>query len=231
MNVCITGSSHGLGAAFATHFHTCADSVFGLGRSAVDVPYAYERVDMSDFNALNDSLKSLFSGVHSIELLLLNAGTLGRIEDISACDMAQLKYEMDVNMWSNKVILDFFIAQKIELQQVVAISSGASVNGSLGWNGYSLSKAALNMLIKLYAAELPQTHCCALAPGLVQTQMLDGIIDGDHDTKRYSSVARLKQSRDEGLVLDADATVNLIMRKMPEILAQPSGAFVDIRSL
>ena len=173
----------------------------------------------------------MFKDVRCVDLIVLNAGVLGRIQDTSECEMSQLKKEMDINMWANKTILDFFIHNKIEVKQVIAISSGASVNGSLGWNGYSLSKAALNMLIKLYAAEMKQTHLLSLAPGLVKTDMIDSILDGDHDTVRYSSVQSLRDSEAQGLVYTPEVIVKKIQALIPQLLKQESGSFVDIRSL
>lgn len=232
MNVCITGSSRGLGEAFV---HKCLEkgaNLYGLGRSEVtDKRYHYIQVDIADFDALKKGLESLLDGVESLDLLVLNAGILGRIQDISLCTMDQLKKEMDVNMWANKIILDFIIDKKIRVQQVIAISSGASVNGSLGWNGYSLSKAALNMLIKLYAAEMRETHLSAIAPGLVKTEMIDSILLGDHDVNRYRSVQSLRESEKAGLILSAEQTVEKIFSLLPRLLQEESGSYVDIRTM
>jgi benzil reductase ((S)-benzoin forming) len=232
MNIFITGTSSGLGEAFANYFSATDANLYGLGRTALPkAGYQYVQADIADFTALQTTLHALFDGIKTVDLVVLNAGVLGRIQDISNCEMKQLKFEMDVNMWANKVILDFFIRNTIALKQVIAVSSGASVNGSLGWNGYSLSKAALNMLIKLYAAEMKNTHLCALAPGLVKTKMLNGILYGDHDTTRYTSVQRLRESEAAGMVFPPDETVLQIMKVMPKILEQESGSFVDIRDL
>ena len=76
---------------------------------------------------------------------------------------------MKINVWSNKVICDWLLKSIPEIYQIVFMSSGAAVNGNRGWGSYSLSKATLNMLAKLYAAEAKQTHFSALAPGLVDT--------------------------------------------------------------
>jgi len=232
MNVCITGSSRGLGKAFVENYLSKSAKVYGLGRSeVVDKRYRYIQLDIADFDALKKSLGSLLDGVDSLDLLVLNAGILGRIQDISLCTMDQLKKEMDVNMWANKVILDYMIENKISVKQVIAISSGASVNGSLGWNGYSLSKAALNMLIKLYAAEMKDTHLIALAPGLVKTDMIDGIIFGDHDVKRYESVQSLRDSEKMGLIFSAEQTAAKISSLLPRLLQEESGSFIDIRTM
>lgn len=232
MNVFITGSSKGLGKAFSEHFLEEYTNVYGLGRTpSTDAITGYLQVDIANTTALHSALHRVMDGVDVLDLVILNAGTLGRIQDMSQCSLEQLKSEMDVNMWANKTILDFFIQNRIVVKQVIAISSGASVNGSLGWNGYSLSKAALNMLIKLYAAEMKETHLCALAPGLVKTEMLEGILDGDHDTTRYSSVQALRESDDAGMVLSPKATVARIMAVMPKVLKSESGAFLDVRML
>ncbi len=232
MNIFVTGSSRGLGEAFVNHYLTLGCKVLGIGRSEVERrDYLYRRVDISDEKELKKLLEEMFQEISTLDLIVLNAGILGRIQDVSACDMKQLKKEMDVNMWANKTILDFFIEKKIPVKQVIAISSGASVNGSLGWNGYSLSKAALNMLIKLYASEMKQTHLTALAPGLVKTEMLDSILHGSHDTARYTSVQSLRDSEAAGLVYTPKAVVEKIVSYLPRIRKESSGSFVDIRDL
>ena len=232
MNICISGSSRGLGKAFVQNYLEKGAKLYGLGRSEVlDKRYRYTQVDIADFDALKMSLESLLEGVNELDLLILNAGILGRIQDISSCTMDQLKKEMDVNMWANKIILDFIIDKKIRVKQVIAISSGASVNGSLGWNGYSLSKAALNMLIKLYAAEMRETHLSTIAPGLVKTEMIDSILLGDHDVERYSSVQSLRDSEKMGLILSPAQTVAKVSLLLPRVLQEESGSFIHIRTM
>ena len=80
------------------------------------------------------------------------------------------------------------------IDQVIAISSGASQSGSRGWNGYSLSKAALNMLVKLYAGERPETHFTSLAPGLIDTAMQDYLTNLPEDS-RYAPLEVLKAAK------------------------------------
>ena len=89
---------------------------------------------------------------------------LGSLGDMSEAQLDDLKRVMDVNVWSNKTVLDALFARAFPVKQVVTISSGAAVNGNRGWRGYSISKAALNMLTRLYAAENPDTHFCARWP-------------------------------------------------------------------
>lgn len=233
MNVFITGSSSGLGYALVERYLERAESCYGLSRRVPENAgrYRFLSCDISDFNQLRQSLETLFVDVKKVDLVYLNAGILGRIQDMSACSMEELKEQMETNLWANKVILDYFIHHGIKVGQVVAISSGASVNGSLGWNGYSLSKAALNMMMKLYAREMPETHLCALAPGLVGTPMLDAIIDGDHDTQRYTSVQTLRSAKESGTVLSPSEAAAAIDGVLDTLKTCESGSFLDIRSL
>jgi NAD(P)-dependent dehydrogenase (short-subunit alcohol dehydrogenase family) len=64
---------------------------------------------------------------------------------------ADLKQVMEVNLWANKAIMDWLHGWGRPIDQILMISSGAAVLGNKGWNGYALSKAALNMLARLYA--------------------------------------------------------------------------------
>lgn len=233
MNVLVTGSSSGLGYALADYYLQKGASVYGLSRRTPDNAgrYSFEACDVSDFDALEAALNTLLDGVESLDLVVLNAGTLGRIQDMSCCTMAELKAQMDTNLWANKVILDHLIRNETAVGQVIAISSGASLSGSLGWNGYSLSKAALNMMMKLYANEMKTTHLCALAPGLIETPMLGTILYGDHDTDRYTTVERIRQSKEEGLVLSPAECAAMIDGALEKLKMFPSGEYVDIRNL
>jgi NAD(P)-dependent dehydrogenase (short-subunit alcohol dehydrogenase family) len=233
MKVLVTGSSSGLGYALVSHYLEKDAEVFGLSRSRPDNADAYHFVscDVGALETVEAVLQKLLSGVTSLDIVYLNAGTLGRIQDMSACSMEELKEQMDVNLWSNKVILDYLIKQKVAVGQIIAISSGASQSGSLGWNGYSLSKSTLNMLVKLYAKEMPGTHLCALAPGLIETPMLDSILSGDHDTRRYTTVERLRASKEDGLVYTPDEVAAMIEKNRSLLRNYESGAYIDIRSL
>src|SRR5699024_6470024 len=136
----------------------------------------------------------------------------------------------DLNVWANKLILDWF-ASRLAPRQIVLISSGASVNGNRGWGSYALSKAALNMLAQLYAHDLPDSHLVALAPGLIHTAMQDHIND-TADTEAFPSVKRLKQARGTATMPGPRAVADTIAQALPTLREQyPSGAFVDIRDL
>ena len=234
--VFITGISTGLGRALAENYLNQGAEVYGLSRSGsgIEHPRLHEaKVDLGNLNKVQTSLALLMQGVDRLDLVILNAGILGEIEPMHTLGMNRLKHLMDVNVWSNKLLLDYLCESWIEVPQVVAISSGAAVNGNKGWGAYSLSKATLNMLIKLYAEEYGDTHFIALAPGLVDTRMQDHLCDPEKvDEQEFPSVQKLRNARGTEAMPTPEAAADNIARTIPGLRAErTSGEFIDMRNL
>ncbi|MFT7617658.1 MAG: benzil reductase ((S)-benzoin forming) [Planctomycetota bacterium] len=235
MNVLITGMSSGIGLGLAKEHLRQGDEVFGLSRRppTAELPiesWSYASIDLSDFEAAAMGIRELLIDVDEIGMLWLNAGALGQLKDMSAASIAEMQTTFDVNVWANKVVLDTVFELDIKVDQVIAVSSGAAVNGNRGWNGYAISKAALNMLIQLYAAERPETHFSALAPGLVDTAMQDYICGLDAD-KKLSSIETLKAARGTANMPGPDEAAQHLVQSALKVRALPSGSFADIRHL
>lgn len=237
MNVLITGNSSGLGLGLTEALMDREAIVWGMSRSGCPLKPRFDDVirdrqqDLGQLSTLEDGLDSLLSDCLRLDLVILNAGLLGRIQDIAQTDVHDLEHIMRVNVWANKLILDWLIERQIPVSQVVAISSGAAVNMNYGWGGYSLSKAALNNLITLYAHEMTDTHLIALAPGLVDTPMQDYLC-GEVDSGEYPSVQKLKDARGTSDMPTSREVADRILDLLDELKADhSSGAFVDLRTL
>jgi benzil reductase ((S)-benzoin forming) len=237
MNVFMTGNSSGLGLGLTESLMARDAIVWGMSRRGCPLKPKYDDVlrdriqDLGQLNTIEEGLNSLLSDCLRLDLVILNAGILGRIQDISHTDVHDLEHMMRVNVWANKVILDWLIERQIPVGQIVAISSGAAVNMNYGWGGYSLSKAALNNLVQLYAPEMPDTHLVALAPGLVDTAMQDYLCD-EVDADDFPSVQKLKDARGTEHMPGPREVADRILDLLPNLRDQhESGAFVDIRQL
>ena len=234
--VFITGVSSGLGKGLAEAHLDHGDRVLGLARRAPHALCAREgfrftSCDLADAKQLGPSLGQLLEGVSGLDLVYLNAGILGEIKDMLEVSLDDLMQTMDVNLWANKRVIDALFATGLAVRQILTISSGAAVNGSRGWNGYSISKAALNMMTRLYAAELPETHFCALAPGLIDTAMQDYLCGMKPDA-RYEALGALRSSRGTDRMPQPRDAAETIIEKLDELKSRyESGAFVDIRNL
>lgn len=237
MNVFITGNSSGLGLGLTEALMDRDAIVWGMSRSGCPLKSKHDdvlrdrRQDIANLNTLEEGLDRLLSDCLRLDLVILNAGILGRIQEISQTDVHDLEHIMRINVWANKIILDWLIERQIPVEQVIAISSGAAVNMNYGWGGYSLSKAALNNLVQLYAPEMPDSHLTAFAPGLIDTGMQDYLC-GEIDSEEFPSVQKLKEARGtEDMPKPREAADRIL--DLLETLKNDneSGAFVDIRSM
>ncbi|WP_456383241.1 SDR family NAD(P)-dependent oxidoreductase [Persephonella sp.] len=228
--VFITGIGSGLGKALAEVFLKNGYQVFALSRHLPEELKGKINFVQADLLALEEihlNMDRLLSGEASIDIAVLNAGLLTPLKDISQTPIYEMNRMMDLNVWANKVILDYFIKKNVRLDQVIAISSGASVNGNRGWHGYSISKAALNMLIKLYSREMENTHLIALAPGLILTPMLEEFVLSA-DEEKFPSVKRIKQAPKMTPEEAAEKIFGLIPRFKNEF---ESGSYLDVRKI
>jgi NAD(P)-dependent dehydrogenase (short-subunit alcohol dehydrogenase family) len=192
--------------------------------------FRFHAVDLSDLQTLGRNMERICADVDKVDLVYLNAGVLGELKRIDESSLEEMKHVMDVNVWANKVILDTLFRVGADPEQIIAISSGAEIYGSSGWGAYSMSKSALNSLIRVGAGEHPGGHFCALAPGLVGTKMLDSIFDREPNLE-FPADEKLRRSRNEGLVQSPGAAAERIVGILDRLRTVPSGEYVDIRLL
>lgn len=231
--VFITGISRGLGAALAEQFLASGARVYGCSRhepeALKDHPgLRFFPLDLADAEKGPGRLESALEDCGDLDLVVLNAGVLGEIRNCLDTPLADLRAIMEVNLWANQWILKAVFGRGRAVGQVVAVSSGAAVNAYAGWGGYNISKAALNMFIGVLAAEHPETHFTALAPGLVDTAMQD-YLTSLPDEERYAAVKRLKEAKAAGKMPTPAAAAGEIIRILPELRSGKSGCFADLR--
>lgn len=232
MNILITGHSRGLGEALATLYLAAGHRVYGLSRTRWPSARALLTevcCDLADGAAIAPALARFGVVTAGFDLAFLNAGLLGRIANLRDTPMAAIATVMDVNVWANKILLDWLAAQQPAPRQIILMSSGAAVVGHHGWGAYALSKATLNMLAQLYAHEMPHSHLLALAPGLIDTDMQAEL--GLVDTAEFDSLRRLHQARGSAEMPSAATTAMRIATQVAGLTTRASGSFVDLRRL
>ncbi len=233
--VLITGNSSGLGYGLTQAYLEKGWEVYGVSRrgcTGVTGKLKDIRCDLTDYEAVPLALETLLMGISHLDVVILNAGILGKMQDLADSSLADIQQVMEANVWSNKVLLDWLLRSGIRIDQIVLISSGAAINGNRGWGAYALSKATLNMLTQLYAHEFPHTHLTALAPGLVDTAMQDVLCDpAQVDQSRFPSVTKLRAARNTEAMPKPREAGELIANAIPGLKQLPSGSFADIRSL
>lgn len=234
IKILITGVSSGLGYDLAKIYLKKGEEVFGCSRRCpnelVSQGLNFCSIDFSDQIETQKKISNWLKEVGNFNIVILNAAKLGIIEDIRDAKLGDLKETMQINMWANKSLLDELLKSNRKVNQVIAISSGASITGNRGWNGYSLSKASLNMFIKLYAAECTDTHFISLAPGLINTAMQDYLTSLPSDPK-YPAIEILKESKHSAKMPTSEDCAKNLIATFPNLLKFPSGDYVDIRKI
>ncbi len=234
LNLFITGVGSGLGKALAVEYLNRGYRIFALSRHLPEELKNSDRVhfaeaDLSNLEEVKLKTYKLLEGLNgNLPFVVLNAGTLGRLSEMTQIPLKELKDVMDLNLWANKLILDtLWDLQKrsiLKVGQIAAISSGAAVNCNKGWNAYSLSKAALNCMVKLYSHEFENSHLLSVAPGLIWTPMLKKVVL-EHDEKRFPSVKRLKEAPKHS----PESAAKVLVEVFANACRFPSGSFIDVR--
>ncbi len=228
-NIFITGIGSGYGKALANRFLKEGYNIYALSRKLPEDlkgKVHFQKCDLKALETVYNCVENLLKDVKRLQFVILNAGLLTELKDIHDTPLYEMEDMMDVNVWSNKIILDVLIDKKISVDMVIAISSGASVNGNRGWHGYSISKAALNMLVKLYSREMEDTHLISLAPGLILTPMLEEFVLSA-DEEKFPSVKRIKQAKK----MSPQEAAKLLYDNIEKLKTFPSGSYVDIRNI
>jgi NAD(P)-dependent dehydrogenase (short-subunit alcohol dehydrogenase family) len=185
----VTGASRGLGRALAEGLARAGARVVMVARTEPELRRAADAIAQAggDVHALVADVSrkedvyplagSAAALVGPIDLLVHNASTLGptplRLLLDTECE--DLQHVLETNLMG-PFRLSRAIAGSMALRQsgtIVHISSDASVNAYERWGAYSVSKAALDHLSRLWAAELEERGVRVLSvdPGEMDTVM------------------------------------------------------------
>ncbi|GAA6157302.1 MAG: SDR family NAD(P)-dependent oxidoreductase [Alphaproteobacteria bacterium] len=197
--VLITGASRGIGYSVALAFaregaHVIAvartegaleeldDAIKSEGGSATLVP-----LDLTDYEGVDRLGAAIFERWGKLDVLIGNAGDLGVISPIGHVQPKDWHKAIDINVNANWRLLRSMdpLLQAADAGRAVFVTSGAAQKCNPFWGPYAVSKAALEALVKTYAAESANTNVRAnlLSPGPVRTAMRAKAMPGeDPDT-------------------------------------------------
>ena len=191
----VTGASRGIGRAAAlalaeagAHIIALArtqgaleeldDAIRGKGGSTTLVP-----VDMKDLDALDRLGAAIHERWGKLDILLGNAGVLGELSPITHIDQPVWDDVMAVNVTANYRLLRSMdpLLRASDAGRAIFVSSGAAHKCTAYWGVYSVSKAALEALVRTYAAETVTTPIRAmlLNPGPLRTAMRQKAMPGE----------------------------------------------------
>ena len=192
--IVITGGSAGLGRALAIQLNKLGARVLVIARGIVrlkelqtDHPeIMYLQADIADKDEIYPLVASINVMLGGIDVLFNNASTLGSIPLKTLIDSQCEEFTevLETNLVGpfrlTKALLPSMLLQNSGL--VVNISSDAAINAYPMWGFYSTSKAALDMLSRIWNVELEGSgvRVLALDPGDMLTDLhMKAIPDAD----------------------------------------------------
>jgi NAD(P)-dependent dehydrogenase (short-subunit alcohol dehydrogenase family) len=116
-----------------------------------------------------------------IDLLVNNAGALGPSPQprLAAYPPAELARVYDVNVFAPLALVQEALPRLVAGAAVLDITSDAAVEPYEGWGGYGSSKAALEQLTTILAAEEPHLRVYSVDPGDMRTQTYQDAFPGE----------------------------------------------------
>jgi NAD(P)-dependent dehydrogenase (short-subunit alcohol dehydrogenase family) len=121
-----------------------------------------------------------------LDLLVNNASTLGTtpLPSLDRLPLEELRAIMEINVLAPLALIQLALPLLGQRAIVLNISSDAAVEPYPGWGGYGASKAALDQLTAVLAAEHPDRRFYALDPGDMRTEMHQAAFPGEDISDR-----------------------------------------------
>ena len=121
-----------------------------------------------------------------LELLVNNASTLGAspLPALAEIPLRTLTEVFAVNAIAPLALVQLALAHLPAGGRIVNVTSDAAVEAYEGWGGYGASKAALEQLSAVLAAERPDLRVYAVDPGDMNTRMHQDAFPGEDISDR-----------------------------------------------
>jgi NAD(P)-dependent dehydrogenase (short-subunit alcohol dehydrogenase family) len=191
----VTGASRGIGRAIAlalakqgAHIIATArtqggleeldDEIKAAGSTATLVP-----LDIKDYAGIDRLGAAIFERWKMLDILVGNAGILGKVTPVAHIDPKVWDDVMAVNVTANYRLLRSMdpLLRLAPHGRAVFVTSGHAQKCPSYMGSYSITKAALEAMIKTYAAEMATTNIRAnlFSPGATKTKMRATAMPGE----------------------------------------------------
>lgn len=187
----ITGASRGLGRALARALaergwnliidargaEALRSAAAELSQTTPVISIPGDLTDPAHRRALAEAARTL----GGLEVLVNNAGILGPSPQPHLLDypLAVLEQVYRANVLAPLALLQEVRPELKPGARILNITSDAGVQAYAGWGGYGSSKAALEQLSAIFAAENPQWRVYWVDPGDMRTQMHQAAFPGE----------------------------------------------------
>ena len=193
----ITGASRGIGAAVAERFAAEGARLILAARTPGALEEVDDRVaaaangatatlvpvDLADHDRIDEIAGALAERFGRIDILVGNAAVLGGLAPLAHVEPERWTEAMNVNLTANWRLIRAFepLLRQSRAGRAIFVTSGVTRGAFPYWGPYAASKAALEALVRTWAAELEKTaiRINILDPGVVRTRMRAEAMPGE----------------------------------------------------
>ena len=213
----VTGANQGLGFEIAKSFLISGASVVICARNADLlekarlnlVAYATENQrilsipsDVSSINDVKEIVNKTLIELKGCHILVNNAGIYGPKGSIETNDWSEWVKTIEINLFGSILMARELIPifKKQRYGKIIQLSGGGATNPMPNISAYAVSKAAVIRFIETIAEELKgfNIDVNAIAPGALNTRMLDEIMEAGPDRVGINFFEKSKKQKDNG---------------------------------
>jgi NAD(P)-dependent dehydrogenase (short-subunit alcohol dehydrogenase family) len=192
----ITGATRGIGYALALALARAGAHLVAVGRTqgaledlddavrAAGATATLAPLDMRDYAGIYRLATALNARHQRLDVLVGNAAIFGQHAPLGHVEPQSWDEVMAVNVTANWHLIRAMdpLLRRAEAARAVFMTSGAATHARAYSGPYSVSKAALNVMARTYAAEIDTTtkiHVNLFNPGPTRTRMRAQVMPGE----------------------------------------------------
>ena len=196
----ITGASRGIGAAVAERFAAEGARLVLAARTPGALEEIDDRIaaaaggaevvlvpiDLAEHDRIDAMAAAVAERFGRLDILVGNAAVLGGLAPLAHVEPERWAEAVNVNVTANWRLIRAFepLLRRSPAGRAIFVTSGAARGDFPYWGPYAASKAALEALVRTWAAELEKTgiRVNILSPGIVRTRMRAEAMPGEDPT-------------------------------------------------
>ena len=193
--ILVTGASRGIGYATAKHLAAAGAHVIAIARTQGGLEDLDDEIkaaggqctlvpmDLKDGDSIDRLGKALHERFGKLDGLLLNAAQLGDITPLPHTKPADWDSVISVNLTSSYRLIRALdpLLRASDAGRVVAVTSSVAQSHRAYWGAYAVSKAGLEAMANIYAAEteITKVRVNIYDPGGTRTAMRAKAVPGE----------------------------------------------------
>jgi NAD(P)-dependent dehydrogenase (short-subunit alcohol dehydrogenase family) len=184
----VTGASRGIGRAVAVRFAQEGAHVIAYARTQGGLEELDDEIvkitgnhatlvaeSLTDFEKIDRTGGAIFQRWGKLDVLVASAAMLGQLSPLQSYTPKMWTEVFDLNVHANWRLIRSLdpLLRTSESGRAIFVTSSVARRPAMYWGPYAASKAALEQMAKVYAAEIAHTRMKVniLDPGRVRTKM------------------------------------------------------------